>query len=85
MKFEEIKAVAVKTLPVVQSKLRTYTKNSPNLDFPVGAIHELPLPRVVFISFPVSDWECRSRGSASLAGGRAATINISSLWLETSF
>ncbi|MEH1825301.1 MAG: hypothetical protein V7L22_08010 [Nostoc sp.] len=24
------------------------------------------------ISFPVSDWECRPRGSASPAGGRAA-------------
>ncbi|QFS44302.1 hypothetical protein GXM_01775 [Nostoc sphaeroides CCNUC1] len=36
-------------------------------------------------SLRVSDWECHPKGSASLSGGKAATISISSLWLETRF
>ncbi|MCC5632392.1 hypothetical protein LC613_32690 [Nostoc sphaeroides CHAB 2801] len=40
---------------------------------------------VSFVSFPVSDWECRPRGFALRLAAEPQLKSISSLWLETRF
>ncbi|MEH2332715.1 hypothetical protein [Nostoc sp.] len=40
---------------------------------------DIALRDCLVVSFPVSDWECLTGGSASLTRGRAAMTSISSL------
>ncbi|MEH1766654.1 hypothetical protein [Nostoc sp.] len=48
-----------------------------NQSFVLTLIHRVSCLNRTVVSFPVSDWECHPKGSASLAGGRAARSSIS--------